>query len=104
MRLPEGEHHVQITTDPMEKVLLFYDEQLSQIQTHIFGNNLGQWEKEEIGNRVHYYCYGGDLNRATSETGCISIHKTAETTRIDIVRYRSEGGNTPCPFHIESQN
>ena len=104
LRKPGGEWLVQLTEDPSEKVLSFYDEELAAVRSYISGYELGQWKREDSGDRTYYYCYGRDLNRVTTETGCISVSVTAETTRVETVRYRSEGSNVPCPLHVAPQD
>jgi hypothetical protein len=104
MRQPEGERRVQTTKDPLEEVLLFYDEELAAVRSHYGGRDLGQWQREDSEERVYYYCYGRDINRVTTETGCIIVSGTTETTVVETIRYRSEGGSVPCPLHTTPQD
>jgi hypothetical protein len=99
VRQPEGARIVYTTTHSLAEVTMFYDKRLANLQRSILGTEVGKWEKETSENQVDYSCYGNDINRLTTETGCISLSELENKTVIETTRLRSEGGNTPCPFH-----
>lgn len=97
---PSGEIVIEkfsdITTTSPDSILSFYDENLKP-QSPLEAN-VGQWSKELMGNSKYLYaCYGVDINRLTTETGCIYISEEEEGTLIEAILFRSEGGNIPCP-------
>jgi hypothetical protein len=83
--------------EPIDEVLSFYDSRLLGKEYRVGGIYLGQWNKQELGNsQFLYYCYGGDINLMTSESGCIYVRHQGQKTRIAAYLYRSEGANTQC--------
>lgn len=81
--------------DPMENVLEYYDRQLSVGE--VGSSDTGQWSREDVSSSVVLYtCYGVDINRITTETGCIIVSQEASDTRIRTQLWRSEGAHTPC--------
>ena len=84
------------TKDAFETVSAFLDNHLKTKDAP--GGDIGDWVKEKIGERNYLYsCYGVDINLLTSESGCIYVRDTGNTTQINILFYRSEGSETPCP-------
>lgn len=84
------------TTDSIEAVLSFYDQQLNAQPWLDAGTN--QWGKEALGNSNYLYlCYGVDINRLTTETGCIYVSSRESGSTIEAVLFRSEGGYIQCP-------
>lgn len=83
------------TTVSLDAVLSFYDQRLD---AQPFPEDALYWKKEELRDSKYlYYCYAGDINFLTTETGCIYVVREEKSTRIDTMLLRSEGSNTPCP-------
>jgi hypothetical protein len=102
VRQPEGKRLVRHTTDSLEEVISFYDIQTALVRSNLYGYNLGNWNKEIRDGIVYYWCYGGDINLVTTETGCITLTSTDGVVEIETLRLRSEGSNTPCPLHTQT--
>lgn len=84
------------TPDPVESVLSFYDDTL-QAQSPLEAG-VGDWGKEQLTESLYLYsCYGVDINRLTTETGCILISNQEEQNKIRALLYLGEGSNQPCP-------
>lgn len=91
-----------VTRDPLNTVILFYDRHLG---LRLVPDNMplpgdeGEWIKKKLRESTYLYaCYGVDINRLTTETGCIYVRSEGKDTRIDIVLIRAEGGYMPCPI------
>lgn len=91
---------VVTTLDPMHQVVQFYDQQLA---AQILPDDTmlriaeGRWVRKKRGDDAYLYvCYGIDINRLTTETGCISVIAAGSQTHVTTELHRSEGGYTPC--------
>jgi hypothetical protein len=81
-----------ISIDTVEK---YYDQRLAvkpdQAET-------GHWRRRNVPNaRVFYDCPATDINRLSTETGCIYLWSSDGKTYIQTLLLRSEGGNDQCP-------
>ena len=84
-----------ITSDPIEVVLNYYDQRLS---VKPYPAETGVWSREKLSDStVLYLCYGTDINRLSTETGCIYLQSSNGQTQIQTMLLRSEGGNDSCP-------
>jgi hypothetical protein len=95
---PGGQHTHEImeyeSADPVESVLAFYDQRLSVSDD----SEIGTWWREQVNSTSwRYICAAPDINRSTTETGCIYIDKKQNTVLIRMMLLRSEGGYNPCP-------
>ena len=93
IKLAEGKLSVQQTNDSIN----FFDDALPTHVSTFLGTDLGQWQKRQTDANIVYACYGHDINLLTTETGCIYVRAIDGGTRVEYVRFRSEGGHTPCP-------
>jgi hypothetical protein len=96
---PEGNvetHRAETSTsDPIEAVLIYYDQRLD-IQP--YPAEIGFWTRQELPDaRTLYTCGSVDINRITTETGCIYVSSSNGTTQIETLLMRSEGGIMACP-------
>lgn len=99
MLYPDGtrttESQNYTVADPIETVLDYYDRRLDAREPSFA--DTGQWSREQLSNSTIFYsCYGVDINRITTETGCILVSQEASNTRIQTQLWRSEGAHTPC--------
>lgn len=94
----------QRTTNPfksivaaeIEDVLTFYD---TALNVQPWPADTGLWTRQELTPGVfRYTCYGTDINRLSTETGCVYVRRqTAGTVGIEGMLLRSEGSNAQCP-------
>lgn len=57
----------------------------------------GEWRQEKLSNGTYLFsCYAADINRITTESGCIYVSADGSYTRIEGELNRSEGSNVPC--------
>jgi hypothetical protein len=93
----EGMWFLESTSDSLNVVLANYDQRLKPHIVPDYGDT-GQWSKEQLPDgRYLYSCFGVDINRLSTETGCIYVKGQATQTQIEGWLFRSEGGNWPCP-------
>jgi len=91
-----AENASYITPDNIEIVLHFFDRHLDAADPSVAVTN--QWRKVKTnGSSYLYYCYAGDVNLITTESGCIYIKPDGNNTLVRSMFFRSEGTNTPCP-------
>jgi len=60
----------------------------------------GLWTRQELTPGAFLYtCYGSDINRLSTETGCITVRRQAQgMVSIEGQLLRSEGSNAQCPI------
>jgi hypothetical protein len=84
-----------VTSDPIDKVLQFYNQQLDAQPLYLA--DTGDWKQEQLSNTKYLFsCYGNDINLLTTESGCIYVSIEGSFTRIEGDLVRSEGSNIPC--------
>ena len=83
--------------DAFDQVIRFYDQELPKLERAAETIDFGQWQREYSEGGAAYTCYGVDINMLTTETGCIYLSPELAATKIELLRFRSEGGNVPCP-------
>ena len=97
LQIREGTTLTHITSDEIDVVTRFFDQQLLASQKKPLGMDLGQWHREKLNRPDYsYVCYGNDINGLTTETGCITLRQTESGTEIESTLFRSEGSHTPC--------
>lgn len=86
------------TDEPLNKLLSFYNQRLNAKSA--LEADVGVWSREELHPTIYLFsCYGVDLNRYTTETGCIYIvNQKEEKKRMVIAKlYWGEGADPQCP-------
>lgn len=84
-----------IVSDPLATVVSYYSDLLSAQAPNSV--DTGQWSVEKLSESTFLYsCYGVDINRLTTETGCIFVSQETSGTRIRTQLWRSEGGHIQC--------
>ncbi len=84
-----------ITSDSVDTVLEFYNQHLGV--KPVFVSDKGEWRREQLNNGAYLFsCYAGDINRITTESGCIYVSIDGINTKIAGELNRSEGSNVPC--------
>lgn len=84
-----------LTQDSLESVLEFYSQNLRTKSIYIA--DTGDWTMEELStNKYLFSCYAPDMNRITTESGCVYVSFEKTYTRIEGNLTRSEGSNVPC--------
>jgi hypothetical protein len=82
-------------SEPIDVVIKYYDQRLSVRSNSA---EFGQWTKEILPeSRILYSCAAVDINRLSTETGCIYIQSVGGSTEIQTKLLRGEGGEWPCP-------
>lgn len=85
--------------DSLSNVLSFYDETLD---IKPWPADTAQWRREQLGKSNYLYsCFAVDINKLTTETGCIYISNRDSVVHIEGKLLRSEGSNTACPLNRE---
>ncbi len=101
VRYPDGQRTANafqcVVNADLADVLAFYDNALD-VQPR--PGDTGLWTRQELAPAVLLYtCYGSDINRLSTETGCITVRRQAQgTVSIEGLLLRSEGSNAQCPF------
>lgn len=86
---------VYTTTDTVKTVEAFYDQHLN---AEGLPRQQGIWVKESLDESMYLYsCHAIDINRTTTETGCIYIRPESDSTYIETKILISEGSNYACP-------
>lgn len=85
-----------MSQDSLDSVLEFYN--LNLATKPIFEADKGDWKMEKLNDtRYLFSCYGVDINRITTESGCVYVSLEGNYVKIDGDLARSEGSNVPCP-------
>ncbi len=86
-----------MTEADLADVLVFYDNALN---VQPWPGDTGLWTRQELAPGAFWYtCYGTDINRLSTETGCITVRQQAQgTVSIEGLLLRSEGSNAQCPI------
>lgn len=93
------QHFSLSSSDSLSTVLSFYDETLD-IKT--WPADTAQWRKEQLRDLNYLYsCFAVDINKLTTETGCIYISSSDSVVHIEGKLIRSEGSNVACPKNGE---
>ena len=84
-----------VTSDPIDIVLQFYNQQLDA--RHLYLADSNDWKQEQLSDSKYLFsCYGNDINLLSTESGCIYVSIEGVYTRIEGDLARSEGSNVPC--------
>lgn len=97
---PEGQRITRTfsvnTQDSTEMVLEFYTNKLNANSASTVEK--GKWRMQLLEEDQYLFsCYANDINRITTESGCVYISSEKERTYIVGKFYRSEGSNVQCP-------
>jgi hypothetical protein len=85
----------QSSSDTLDKVLEFYDKNLD---VKPWPADTAQWRREQLGDFNYLYsCFAVDINKLTTETGCIYVSSIDTVVHIEGELMRSEGSNVACP-------
>lgn len=86
-----------VTEADLADVLAFYDDALN-VQPR--PGDTGRWTRQELAPDAFWYtCYGSDINRLSTETGCVTVRRQGQgTVSIEGLLLRSEGSNVQCPI------
>ena len=101
VRFPDGQRTANafqyVVDADLADVLAFYDDALD-VQPR--PGDTGLWTRQELAPGDFWYtCYGTDINRLSTETGCITVRRQAQgTVSIEGLLLRSEGNNVQCPI------
>ena len=101
VRYPDGQRTTDafqsVTEADLADVLVFYDNALN---VQPWPGDTGLWTRQELAPGAFWYtCYGTDINRLSTETGCITVRQQAQgTVSIEGLLLRSEGSNAQCPI------
>lgn len=86
------------TDEPLNKLLSFYDQRLNAKPA--LEADVGEWGREELHTDIYLFsCYGVDINRYTTETGCVYVVNQREENKRTVIAnlYKGEGANPQCP-------
>ena len=93
----EGKRFAYTTADRSDAVIAFYDQRLKPYVGSYYAD-LGEWSKSKLpGGNYRYACASVDINRLTTETGCIYVRPGVDGTYIEGWLIRGEGGEAQCP-------
>lgn len=89
----------QVAEVPIQTVLSFYDAKLNAQTGSV---DFREWSKELRKDGDYLYsCYAVDINLLTTETGCIWVSGSQESTQIKVAVLRGEGGSWSCLRDID---